>query len=135
MLDIGQHREYFPFIAIRIPDPRLVLECVTTTGLHFISWPKTFGFPAIPDRMNVLGGRYLKSHVGQCARSRLQAFIQGEIERRILHIEFGITRTDLQRFDSKEPLIELDAGAHGRNVQGNVGFQYGRSYIFVYAHA
>jgi ABC-type transport system involved in cytochrome bd biosynthesis, fused ATPase and permease components len=109
LLDIGQYREYFPFVAIRIPDPSLVLECVTTTGLHFISWAKTFGFPAIPNRVNVLGGRYLKSHMGQRARSRMQAFIQGEIEWRILHIEFGITRTDLQRFDSKEPLIELDS--------------------------
>jgi hypothetical protein len=85
--------------------------------------------------MNVLGGRYLKSHVGQRAQSRMLAFIQGEIERRILYVELGITRTDLQRFDSKEPLIELDAGAHGCNVQGNVCFQYGRNDIFVYAHA
>ena len=73
--------------------------------------------------------------MGQCSTVANGMFIQADIQWRILHIEFGITRTDLQRFDSKEPFIELDAGAHGCNVQGNVGFQYGRSNILVYAHA
>lgn len=131
LLDIRQNCEYFPFVAIRILNPRLILQRVAAACLHFIAWAEARVLPAIPNRLYVFCCRHLKSKMRQRPSPGLGAFVEREIERWILDIEFGVTWTDLERFDPKQLPVEPYAGLHGCNVEGDVSFQYGRINIFV----
>src|SRR5580700_8723314 len=120
---ILENDEHFPFIAVRVMHPCLILRRVAAVGLHLVASHESNTRPSPPDTEHICGRTHLNPHVGQCASLFERHFVKREIQRRILHIELGVTAPDFARLNPKHLAIELDALRHIPDIDGKVRLQ------------
>jgi hypothetical protein len=90
---VFEHDESFPFIAVRVACPGLVLESIAAIDLHLVNGHKPGLDPSFADSEDVFGRCDLKPEVRERSAFREGHFIKDKVERRFCDVELGVTES------------------------------------------
>src|SRR5205823_6040139 len=104
--------------------PGLVLRGVAAVGLHLIAGDESGRGPALAECEDVLGGGDLEPEMRERAGiAQGGNFVQREIQRRLLNVEFRVAGADLRRLDGQHAAVEGEARLEVADVDRDVRFQ------------
>ena len=106
---VFEHDKYFPFVAIRIAHPSLVLNRVATVRLHLVSRKKAGVAPLLLHPQYIVRRCDLNAKMRKRAATGDGRFIQSQVQWRIMHVKFRIARSYLTWLNAEQLAIELDA--------------------------
>src|SRR5207244_9315735 len=120
---VFEYNKYFPFVAVRIAHPGLVLNREATVRLHVVSSQKAGVAPLLLHPQHIVRRCDLNAKMRKRAATGDGRFIQGQIQRRILHVKFRISRSYLTWLDAELLAIDLVASLDASHAQRAVGRQ------------